>query len=80
MATKLKNLKIKKVDFVDNGANPGASGSFTPLPRASAQPMHRQPRPLKKFPRMRTSPPFATLWLAAGCAKPQKKSGITAMP
>lgn len=25
MATKLKNLKIKKVDFVDNGANPGAS-------------------------------------------------------
>ncbi len=24
MATKLKNLKIKKVDFVDNGANPGA--------------------------------------------------------
>ena len=25
MATKLKNLKIKKVDFVDNGATPGAS-------------------------------------------------------
>lgn len=25
MATKLKNLKIKKVDFVDNGANPGAA-------------------------------------------------------
>lgn len=25
MASKLKNLKIKKVDFVDNGANPGAS-------------------------------------------------------
>ena len=28
MATKLKNLKIKKVDFVDNGANPGASRSL----------------------------------------------------
>lgn len=24
MATKLKNLKIKKVDFVDEGANPDA--------------------------------------------------------
>ena len=24
MATKLKNLKIKKVDFVDDGANPKA--------------------------------------------------------
>ena len=24
MATKLKNLKVKKVDFVDEGANPDA--------------------------------------------------------
>lgn len=28
MATKLKNLKIKKVDFVDNGANPKADIKF----------------------------------------------------
>ena len=59
MATKLKNLKIKKVDFVDNGANPGASIA----------------RPRRKFPRAQRFPLSATPWHAAVLAGPRTKFG-----
>ena len=110
MATKLKNLKIKKVDFVDNGANPGASIALYKSKPAEGKAPAVKPEEgtppeesflkrivhaiaksigatdaqaaaaVEEVSKNADVPPFATLWLAAGCARPQKKSGITAMP
>ena len=110
MATKLKNLKIKKVDFVDNGANPGASIALYKSKPAEGKTPAVQPKEdtppeesilkrivhaiaksigatdaqaaaaVEEVSKTRTSPPLATLWPAAGCARPRKKSGITVRP
>ena len=46
MATKLKNLKVKKVDFVDEGANPDAHIEL--FKRKDGKPEEDPKKPMKR--------------------------------
>mgnify|MGYP000612290297 CR=1 FL=1 len=52
MATKLKNLKVKKVDFVDEGANPDAHIEL--FKRKDGKPEEDPKKPKKTMKRKRS--------------------------
>lgn len=64
MATKLKNLKLKKVDFVDEGANPEADIKITKRSDQEEEPTDAEKSLYKRF----------TAWLAKEFGTPVDKS------